>query len=69
VNEVDVKEAERVAAVARLFKLLKTDPDFPMMCAVVCKAWAQPDIGHLARFCPDAFDELYEEIVALVGES
>lgn len=67
-NEADARESQRVHAVAQLFKLLKTDPDFPRMCAVVCKAWKQPDIGHLARFCPDAFDELYEEVVALAGE-
>lgn len=61
-------EEERIKAVGHLFTLVKADRFAASVCAAVCRNWNQPDVGHLARHAPDSFDELYEEVVALIRE-
>lgn len=61
-------EQERLVALGQLRGWCQTDKDIRSMTALVCRAELEPDIGHLARFKPEAFDMLYEEMEAMVGE-
>jgi hypothetical protein len=42
------------------------DDTVKAMIAAVLTAHGQPSVGHLARFNPDVFDELFEEAEAMV---
>ena len=60
-------EDERLPAVSRLRDWGRKDKDIGIMIGMVLQAEAQPSIGHLARFTPEVFDDLYEEMEAMVG--
>jgi hypothetical protein len=64
-SEYEVTEEMRLEAINNLMKW-QTDPTVRELTRVVLKAHEQPAIGHLARFCPDDFDDLYEEASGLV---
>jgi hypothetical protein len=61
-----VDEQERRDAVAKLMDWQRQDDTVRDMIKVVCRERRQPGIGHLARFCPEEFDVLYEESEAMV---
>jgi len=58
-------EDERLSAVSRLRDWGRKDKDIGIMIGVVLGAENQPSIGHLARFMPEVFDNLYEEMEAM----
>jgi hypothetical protein len=62
----DVSEEMRLEAISHLMVWKANDPTVAQMCGVVLTHLCQPSIGHLARFEPEAFDELYEEASAMV---
>lgn len=57
-------EEERLVALGKLRDWTR-DKDIALMVAVVLRVKQQPSIGHLARFCPDEFDALFEEMEAM----
>lgn len=61
-----VAEQERLAALNKLRDWKASDPTVASMVNIVCAHHSQPDIGHLARFEPDVFDDLFEECEAMV---
>lgn len=60
-------EEERLTAVLKLRDWGRADRDITLIITTVMLAENQPSIGHLARFKPEVFDELYEEMEAMVG--
>lgn len=60
-------EEERIAAIPRLNNWKHQDDTVRDMVTVVLTAEGQQSVGHLARFRPDAFDELYEEAEVMMG--
>ena len=63
----DVDEQERREAVAKLMDWSRQDDTVRRMIHVVCLAHKQPAVGHLARYVPEIFDELFEEAEAMMG--
>lgn len=62
-------EQERLKAINVLNDWRRESPDvIALMIAAVLKHHDQPSVGHLARFHPDAFDDLYEEAEAFMSE-
>ncbi len=61
-----MNEEERIKAIPKLNDFKLQDPTVKAMVTCVLQAWEQPTVGHLARFCPDAFDELFEEAEAMM---
>ena len=61
-------EAERHRAIVTILGWAKRDRDIADMLRIVCRAHRRPDVGYLARYEPEAFDGLFEEIEAMVGD-
>jgi hypothetical protein len=61
-----VNENERLKAIPQLTDWRMQDDTVKAMIAAVLTAHGQPSVGHLARFNPDVFDELFEEAEAMV---
>lgn len=61
-------EQERLDALLRLRDLTQKDRDLEQMVRIVLQAESQPNIGALARHCPEMFDLLVEELEALAGD-
>jgi hypothetical protein len=59
-------EEERIKAVSKLAEWRRRDSTVGSMVLIVCAHHDQPDVGHLARYEPDVFDELYEEAEAMM---
>lgn len=59
-------EQERRDAVTKLIDWSRQDDTVREMIKVVCRMRQQPAIGHLARFCPEEFDLLFEESEAMM---
>jgi hypothetical protein len=59
-------EQERIKAIPKLNNWKLRDVTVKAIVVCVLDAHQQPSVGHLARFCPDAFDELYEEAEAMI---
>lgn len=62
----EVTETMRLEAINNLMRWQTQDMTAKAIIKAVLAGHNQPSIGHLARFCPDAFDEMYEETSALV---
>ena len=60
-----ISEEQRIKAIPELMVWARRDPTVKILVRVVLQSENQPSVGHLARFSPDAFDELYEESSAL----
>lgn len=60
-------EQERLDGILKLREWMRSDTEIGRIVAMVCAAEGQPHIGHLAHFCPDVFDLVYEEMEAMVG--
>lgn len=60
-------EAERIKAVPLLMRWQHQDATVRTVVRAVLAHHAVAAIGHLARFEPDVFDELFEECEALIG--
>lgn len=58
-------EEERLAALGKLRGFVRSDRDLGMMVSIVCRESGVPNMGHLARFHPEVFDDLYEEMEAM----
>lgn len=58
-------EKERERAIVTLADLRRQDETVKMMVNIVLSAEGQPSIGHLARYCPEQFDILFEEASAI----
>lgn len=59
-------EEQRIKAIPKLNDWKLQDVTVKAIVIHVLQANAQPTVGHLARFCPDAFDELFEEAEAMI---
>lgn len=62
----EVTDEMRLIAINHLIVWKANDPTVQRMCDVVLTHLCQPSIGHLARYEPEVFDELYEECSAMV---
>jgi hypothetical protein len=60
-----MNEEQRIHAIPQLNNWRRTDPTVAEMCMCVMRAHQQPSVGHLARFLPETFDELFEEAQAM----
>ena len=61
---MEVTEEMRLEAINNLIRWQVEDPTVKALVRAVIVASGQPSIGHIARFEPDLFDELYEECAA-----
>lgn len=61
-----MNEQERIKAIPKLNDWKLQDVTVKAMVVCILDAYHQPSVGHLARFAPDAFDELFEEAEAMV---
>lgn len=59
-------EEERLKAIPLLNSWKLRDVTVKAMVVCVLEAHKQPAVGHLAHYCPDAFDELFEEAEAMM---
>jgi hypothetical protein len=59
-------EEERIKAIPQLNNWKRTDETVNEMVMCVLRATQQPSVGHIARFCPEQFDELFEEAEAIL---
>lgn len=59
-------EQERIKAIPQLNAWKLRDVTVKAMVVCVLEATKQPSVGHIAHFCPDQFDELYEEAEAIM---
>lgn len=59
-------EQERIVAIPKLMSWTHQDETVKIMVRAVLRVWDLPSVGHLARFQPDSFDELFEESEAMI---
>jgi len=64
---VTVTEAERIKAINEINNWKNEDDTVKIVVREVLRAAEQPSVGHLARFEPGVFDDLYDECMALVA--
>ena len=61
-----MNEQERLLAINKMMDWRHDDETVKVIILEVLRATGQASLGHLARFDPDAFDELYDECGAMV---
>jgi hypothetical protein len=62
-------EQGRIKAVPQINDWKQQDETVKEIVMVVLRHHNQPSVGHLARFCPDDFDELYDECEAMFSNA
>jgi hypothetical protein len=65
-KETVMTEEERVKAIPKLNDWKMRDMTVKAMVLAVLDKTGQPTVGHIARFCPEQFDELFEESEAMM---
>lgn len=60
-------EEERIKAIPLLNDWKLRDPTVKIMVVHVLDTHGQPGTGHLARFNPEVFDDLFEECEAIMS--
>jgi hypothetical protein len=68
-DDEQANDPVRLGKLAEILKMMASDDAVKLMAAGVCRERQMPNLGHLAQYHPEVFDEFYEAAKDFVDQA